>query len=591
MSDPTTDRPNAKALILYLRYWWLYRWNALVGVTFSLIVAIQQTIVPLMIAIVLNHLVKQHIVDVRLLILTAAAQLILVGASYVLDAWGVGVLHHRVSDKLYQDSFDYLVNQDYRFFTDNFSGSVVTKASRFAKVYTIFNDVVLFEFLPQLFVVFIALVVMLHYSPLLGLIVFGFWLFSQVVIVIFAFNRLPIRRAAVAKESEQIGELADIMTNALAVKTFAGESAERQRYKVVNEFRGNLMFKAWRRAIRNGWIVETLCVIGQLIVIFVAVNEVKNGRLEIATLLLIQVYMIRIIDNIRRSSYMARQFEAVAGDAQEMAEMLEQDPLVQDLPGAPQLRVKRGALDIHDLLFQYDDAGNRQQELFRNFNLSVKPGERIGLVGPSGGGKTTITRLLLRFMDIQGGTITIDGQNIAEVTQESLRSHIAYVPQEPLLFHRSIKENVRYGKPNASDEQIIAVAKKSHAHEFIKDLPNGYETIVGERGVKLSGGQRQRVAIARAMLADAPILVLDEATSALDSESERVIQAALWELMKGKTAVVIAHRLSTIQRLDRIVVVDKGQIIESGTHTELLKHKGLYARLWKHQSGGFLEES
>ena len=225
----------------------------------------------------------------------------------------------------------------------------------------------------------------------------------------------------------------------------------------------------------------------------------------------------------------------------------------------------------------------------KTFNLQIKSGEKIGLVGPSGGGKTTITRLLLRFMDIQGGAIMIDGQDIRDIKQQDLRRAIAYVPQEPLLFHRSIKENIRYGKPAASDDEIIAVAKKAFAHDFIKVLPDGYDTLVGERGVKLSGGQRQRVAIARAMLSNAPILVLDEATSALDSESERVIQKALWELMKGKTAVVIAHRLSTIQRMDRIVVLDEGKIIEQGSHKALLKQGGLYAKLWSHQSGGFID--
>jgi ATP-binding cassette subfamily B protein len=193
-------------------------------------------------------------------------------------------------------------------------------------------------------------------------------------------------------------------------------------------------------------------------------------------------------------------------------------------------------------------------------------------------------------MDIQGGSILIDDKDIRDIRQQDLRQAIAYVPQEPLLFHRSIKDNIRYGKPAATDAEVIAVAKKSFAHDFIKTLPKGYDTPVGERGVKLSGGQRQRIAIARAMLADAPILILDEATSALDSQSERVIQKALWELMKAKTAVIIAHRLSTIQRLDRIVVLDEGQIIEEGSHKALLAAKGLYAKLWAHQSGGFLEE-
>jgi ATP-binding cassette subfamily B protein len=211
-------------------------------------------------------------------------------------------------------------------------------------------------------------------------------------------------------------------------------------------------------------------------------------------------------------------------------------------------------------------------------------------VGHSGSGKTTFTRLLLRFSDIDGGQILIDGQNIAHITQDDLHRHIAYVPQEPLLFHRSIAENIAYGKDEADEATIKKTAELAHAAEFIDNLPKGYETLVGERGVKLSGGQRQRVAIARAMIKDAPILVLDEATSALDSESEKLIQSALWKLMQGRTAIVIAHRLSTIQKMDRIVVLDNGKIVEQGSHQELLKKNGTYAALWAHQSGGFLED-
>jgi ATP-binding cassette, subfamily B, bacterial len=263
---------------------------------------------------------------------------------------------------------------------------------------------------------------------------------------------------------------------------------------------------------------------------------------------------------------------------------------IKDKPGAGVLQVPHGEIAFNDVYFAYPD-NTQNGAVFAGLSLNVKPGERIGLVGPSGGGKSTLTRLLLRFDDLQGGSIVIDGQDIAEVTQESLRQNVSYVPQEPLLFHRSVGENIGYGRPEATQKAIEAAAKKARAHEFIEQLAHGYDTIVGERGVKLSGGQRQRVAIARALLKDAPILVLDEATSALDSESEVLIQEALWELMKNRTAIVVAHRLSTIQRMDRIVVLDDGKITEEGTHKQLLEHKGLYAKLWSHQSGGFLKES
>ena len=229
--------------------------------------------------------------------------------------------------------------------------------------------------------------------------------------------------------------------------------------------------------------------------------------------------------------------------------------------------------------------------LFHDFSLTVNPGEKIGLVGSSGSGKTTLTKLLLRFADIDSGEIAIDGQDIAEVTQASLREQIAYVPQEPLLFHRSVRENIAYGRPDATDTEIEKAAKKAGAYDFIVNLQDGFDTLVGERGVKLSGGQRQRIAIARAILKNAPILILDEATSALDSESEALIQKSLETLMKNRTSIVIAHRLSTIAKLDRIIVLENGRIVEDGTHDQLLaKKRGVYAKLWARQSGGFIED-
>jgi ABC-type multidrug transport system fused ATPase/permease subunit len=248
-------------------------------------------------------------------------------------------------------------------------------------------------------------------------------------------------------------------------------------------------------------------------------------------------------------------------------------------------RIKEGHILFKDVSFEY----NNGQKLLKNFNLEIKPGESIGIVGHSGAGKTTITKLLLRFSDISKGTITIDGQDIKNITQDDLRNTIAYVPQEPILFHRSIKENIAYGKSNATEKEIIEVAQKAHAHEFIEKLKEGYDTRVGERGIKLSGGERQRIAITRAMIKSAPIIMLDEATSSLDSVSESYIHDAFKELMKGKTTLVIAHRLSTIQEMNRIIVLDKGEIAEQGNHKELLEKKGIYADLWEHQTGGFLK--
>ncbi|MCB9809475.1 ABC transporter ATP-binding protein [Candidatus Peribacteria bacterium] len=274
-------------------------------------------------------------------------------------------------------------------------------------------------------------------------------------------------------------------------------------------------------------------------------------------------------------------------NAMEMLDIFDESIEVQDPPHPEPCRITGGSITFNGVDFTYEMEG---KEVFQGLNLTVPAGQRVGIVGPSGSGKSTLMKLLLRFADPEKGTISIDGQDIARITQASLREHITYVPQDPMLFHRSLAENIRYGDPNASDEQLAEAARLAHASSFIDVLPEGYATLVGERGVKLSGGERQRVAIARAMLKQAPLLLLDEATSALDTQSERYIQDALETLMRGRTTVVVAHRLSTIMQMDRIIVMDKGQIVEDGPHEALLAAGGLYATLWEHQTDGFLAE-
>jgi len=588
--DPAVERPNFKAIRLYLRYWRRYPLLTALSLSFSLVLALQATVVPLLVSLVLAELITHQTINTGLLVSTAGLQILLVIAGYLTDDRGVSELHHKVDVDLYNDSFDYLVRQDYAFFANRFTGSIVTQASRFAKTYTVFTDTLFFNLFPQLFSVVIALSIMLYYNLPIGLVVLVIWLLTEWGIVLLTKRRLPVRRAAVSKESEQVGELADVITNSVTVKTSGAEDREIRRYGDFNALRARYFTQAWHQAVRNGWLIQGVCAVVQLIIFIGGLFAVRDGAMGVATFLLFQIYAFRLIDALSRSTFIFRQLEAVAGDAQEMTELFEMPPVVQDRPSAEKSRIKRGAISFKGVTFQYDDAAAGSGDLFEGFDLTIKSGERIGLVGPSGGGKTTITRLLLRFMDIQDGAIVIDGQDIRAIRQQELRRAIAYVPQEPLLFHRSIKDNIRYGRPSASDKEVEAVARKAFAHDFIKVLPDGYDTLVGERGVKLSGGQRQRVAIARAMLSGAPILVLDEATSALDSESERAIQKALWELMKNKTAVVIAHRLSTIQRMDRIIVLDEGRIVEEGSHKALLARKGLYAKLWNHQSGGFIED-
>jgi ATP-binding cassette subfamily B protein len=259
---------------------------------------------------------------------------------------------------------------------------------------------------------------------------------------------------------------------------------------------------------------------------------------------------------------------------------------IRDEPNAQALEVTKGDIEFDDVTFHYDEGAH----LFNNKNVLIQSGQKVGLVGLSGSGKSTFVNLILRLFDVESGKIRIDGQDIRKVTQESLREHIAMIPQDVSLFHRTLLENIRYGRTDATDEEVIQASKQAHCHEFISQLTEGYNALVGERGIKLSGGQRQRIAIARALLKNAPILILDEATSALDSLTEKLIQDSLHTLMQGRTTIVIAHRLSTLSEMDRILVFDNGQIVEDGTHADLIRAKGHYSRMWAMQAGGFLPE-
>jgi ATP-binding cassette subfamily B protein len=321
--------------------------------------------------------------------------------------------------------------------------------------------------------------------------------------------------------------------------------------------------------------------------LFVGVVLAVRGQIRAGVVYLVLFYASQVSAQLVQSFQEIRNLSRGLGRAAKLVFLVNTPPDVVDLPGAPDLVASEGSVHFESVHFSY----RPERPLLADFNLELRPGEHVGVVGPSGGGKSTITRLVLRFMDVDAGRVLIDGQDIAACTQSSVRRAVSYVPQDPQMLHRTIAENIWYGREGPPDMAVVQhVALAAHVDEFVKDLPEGYGTVVGERGLKLSGGQRQRVAIAQAMLKGAPVLILDEATSSLDSGSERYVQDALWRLMAGSTALVVAHRLSTIAHLDRIIVVDGGRIVESGTHRELLldSRAGAYRHLWEHQSGGFL---
>jgi len=501
--------------------------------------------------------------------------------------WLLSKLETKVRPELQMRVFSLLVNQSLGFHANNFSGALVNQTNKFTGSYIVLTDVFSINVIMTFVISVVAISVVAWFLPWVALAMTVWTAFFVWLNVYLTRRRMHLSRIAAKADSVLTAHLADAIGNVGAIKAFAREDDEREMHQQKADDRANKKYASWVKSTKNDFTFGLMIGTLQLIVLALLVHFGMQGTVAIGTLLLVQVYVTQLISQLWGLSGITRNIEQALSDAAEMTEILGGALEIEDARNPKPLTVKKGAIAFNDVTFTHDGSDDA---LFHNFNLQVDHGEKIGLVGKSGSGKTSLTRLLLRFVDIDGGTITIDGQDISQVRQADLRSKIAYVPQEPVLFHRSLRENIAYSMPGAADAEVHKAAKLAHAHEFIQTLPHGYETMVGERGVKLSGGQRQRIAIARAILKNAPILVLDEATSALDSESERLIQDALKQLMKGRTTIVIAHRLSTIQNMDRIVVLDDGKVIEQGSHTELLKTDGIYASLWKRQSGGFLEE-
>lgn len=483
-----------------------------------------------------------------------------------------------------QSAFAHLIGHSYRFFGNSFIGALVSKVHKLARTFEQIFDTTVSNFLPLLIAVVGILVVLFFRNATIA------WaLLIWTIIFVganYGFTRLRLKHdiARSAKDSQCTGALADALTNSINIKLFSAFDFEKKRYaKVTDELR-DMQYAGWSF---NKYIdgAQALLMVGiEFVIMYAAVRFWQQGQLTIGDFALLQGYLLNLFGKLNSSRKLIRRLFEWGADAAESLDVIELVHEVKDKRGAKRLTVKKGEVQFKQVGFQYGDG----QHLINDLALEIKPGERIALVGPSGAGKSTVVKLLLRFFDLQKGEILIDGQSIREVTQDSLRDAIALVPQEPILFHRSLMENIRYGNREASDKQVIEASKRAQCHEFITELSEGYDTLVGERGIKLSGGERQRVAIARAILKNAPILLLDEATSSLDSESEQAIQKALAELMKGKTTIAIAHRLSTIMQMDRIVVMENGHVTDSGTHNDLLDRRGIYQTLWKIQAGGFL---
>ena len=489
---------------------------------------------------------------------------------------------------LYAQCFSKLTNQTLFFHSNKFGGSLVSQTNKLVGAVERFWDTIIWSILPLVISLVGSIIIL---STLLWQYALFLLIFSIVFSLVVYYGSKPMAKLTKkeAKASNKLnGQLADVISNILAVKSSGAEATEQKFFtKTVSSWR-NSSLDVMRGFLKISTVYSSISMTMKVSAAAFSVYAAQNNLISVAAVYLIITYTSSVTRELWNMNGIMRNYNRIIGNANDMVEILQTPTTLIDKSDS-KLKVTNGEISMDKITFTHDEG--QGDTLFHDFSLDIKPGEKIGLVGASGSGKTTLTKLLLRFADIDSGKITIDGQDISEVTQASLRAKIAYVPQEPLLFHRSVRENIAYGRPDATDAEIEEAAKKAGAYDFIVGLKHGFDTMVGERGIKLSGGQRQRVAIARAILKDAPMLVLDEATSALDSESEALIQKSLETLMKNRTSIVIAHRLSTIAKLDRIIVLKDGKIVEDGSHDELInKKRGVYAKLWARQSGGFIEE-
>ena len=493
----------------------------------------------------------------------------------------------RARAQLRSDLFAYTLGHSFTYFQNHFAGSLARKVSEGIEKGLQISDQIRFQIqLPLVSMLFTGFM-LFQISALFGSIICLF-----VVLILFPIllklEKLREKSRIFADACSDVsGQIVDSLSNIASVKSYAHEAREIAEHARVSE---NQM-KAWNKMLRVFLMLDNyrrgILVLFGSGLLFACIAGWQNGLITIGEMSTIMGLTFSFTGSAWYLSFGIIHLSESYGYLNDSLTTLIKPHGVDDKADAKDLKISAARIIYDAVCFDYGDA-SKDRPVFKDLGITIPAGQRVGLIGPSGAGKSTFVNLIQRFFDVNSGAIRIDGQDLRDFTQSSLRDHIAVIPQDTSLFHRSIMENIRYGRLDASDEEVIAAAERAYAKEFIDDLPQGFETLVGERGVKLSGGQRQRIAIARAILKDAPILILDEATSALDSESEKLLQAALEELMRGKTVIAVAHRLSTINDLDRLLVMQDGTIVEDGTHDSLLTEDGVYAKLWGMQSGGFL---
>ena len=489
--------------------------------------------------------------------------------------------------RIIRELFAYLQHHSPRYFSEHFAGSLAHRISEGSIGLLEITWSLVVEMLPILVVLITSLVLLTLASPWLGLgLLLWVGAYSWLAFVLSRKAQVLASSHAQAR-SVTTGKIVDAVGNLSSIRLFARQGFELDyltRYQNEEKQAAQRSF-FYQEKIRL--LQDSLSVVLRVGLVVLALYLWHVGKIDVGQLVMVATLGLMIVAQCSFLSMQFMHFFEFIGNIENSINTLLQPHEMPDRDNAVPARIEKGSIHFRDVSFGYTP----DKPIFKHFTLDIRAGQRVGIVGFSGSGKSTLLSLLLRSYDPQSGTIEVDGLDIQGMTQQSLHTHIALIPQEPGLFHRSLRENIGYGDVNASDAQIILAAKRAHAHAFITQMPEGYEALIGERGVKLSGGQRQRIAIARALLKNAPIMVLDEATASLDSETESLIQGSLDDIMADKTVLVVAHRLSTIAHLDRIVVLDKGQIVEDGSHSQLLERRGLYYRLWQRQSDGLLSET
>ncbi len=588
--EPDLDIPSA--LLPYV--WWVVKRNPVMWVVFlatDILHGIRYPIAFLFVGMIIDLLTPLSAGDpvpdaVWTYTLWIAVILFIGELAHALPHYWTFDWWKRARAELRSDLLAYTLQHSYTYFQNHFAGSLARKVSEGIEKALVLNEQFRWNILLPLVSMGASGVVLFTFEPFFGALVLLF-LFLILFPVFLKMKKLREKSRIFSDEcSTVMGQIVDSLTNIASVKSYAHEQREMEEHKRVSE----AQMKAWHKMLRAFLMLDnyrraTFVVFGPCMMA-ICIWSWKAGLISLGDIATIMGVSFSFTGNAWHLSGGIIRISESLGYLNDSLRTLIKPHAVTDADNAGVLNVERGQITFRDVRFEYDS-----NPVFDGLNIEIPAHQRIGLIGPSGAGKSTLINLIQRFYNIQDGAIELDGQNIQQVTQESLRRNVAVIPQDTALFHRSIKENIRYGRLDASDEDVIAAAEKACAREFIEELQHGFDTMVGERGVKLSGGQRQRIAIARAILKDAPILILDEATSALDSESEKQIQNALEALMEGKTVIAIAHRLSTISHLDRLLVMDNGAIVEDGPHNELLKNDGLYKKLWAMQSGGFLPKS